>query len=249
MTDSYIMFRRNLTKTLRSPEAVIMAVVVPVIMMVLFGIIFGGVAEIEGFSYINFIVPGIILQCICNSSTATAISVHNDMTKGLIDRFRSMRISKSAFISGHVWMSVIRSIVITAATIAAAFAIGFRPEAGLIDWLIAIGILLLFIVAVTWIIVIVGLIANDAEAASGASFLLVVFTFASSGFAPVETMPAVLRVFAENQPMTAVIDAVRNLVMGVRDSSEIITALVWCAGITIAAFVLARRIYKSKLTK
>jgi len=249
MRDSYIMFKRNLTKTMRSPEAMSMALIVPIFMMILFGLVFGGIAEIEGFSYINFIVPGIILQCICNSSIATSISVHNDMSKGIIDRFRSMRISKSAFISGHVWVSVLRSVVITAVVFGAAFVIGFRPTAGVLDWLIVTGILFLFIVAITWVTVIIGLIVGDAEAASGASFLMVIFTFVSSGFAPVETMPTALRIFAEHQPMTAVIDAVRGLVMGAPVVNEILIALTWCVGITVVAFLLALRIYKNKLTR
>ena len=249
MRDSYIMFRRNLTKTMRSPESMFMALIVPVVMMVLFGFIFGGVAEIEGFSYLSFIVPGIILQCICNASGATALSVHNDMSKGIIDRFRSMHISKSAFITGHVWLSVIRSVVITAVIIGAAFVVGFRSSAGAGEWLAVAGILFVFIIAVTWITVIIGLTVGDAEAVSGANFLLVIFTFVSSGFAPVETLPTALRIFAENQPMTFVIDAIRGLLLGTPLNNEIPIALAWSLGITIIAFTLAVQIYKSKLTK
>ena len=211
MTDSYILFKRCFVKTLRSPEAMTMAIVVPFVMMVLFGYVFGGVANIEGFSYINFIVPGIILQCVCNSSAATSLGVHSDMTKGLIDRFRSMQIAKSAFLSGHVWLAVIRSIVITVATFGAAFAIGFRPTAGFLEWLAVAGILILFIIAITWLVVIIGLVSADAESIRGANFLMVIFVFLSSAFAPPETLPTVLRVFAQYQPMTPVIDALRGL--------------------------------------
>jgi len=249
MRDSYIMFQRNLTKTMRSPEAMTMALIVPIVMMVLFGFIFGGIADIEGFSYINFIVPGIILQCICNSSGATALSVHNDMSKGIIDRFRSMQISKSAFISGHVWLSVLRSMVISVVTFGAAFVVGFRPAAGIAEWFAVAGILFLFIIAITWITVIIGLVVGDAEAVSGANFLLVIFTFVSSGFAPVDTLPVVLRIFARHQPMTPVIDAVRGLVLGTPMGNEIVIALVWCLVIAAAAFLLAVQIYKSKLTR
>jgi len=249
ISDSYIMFKRCLVKTSRSPEAMTMAIVVPFVMMVLFGYVFGGVVNIEGFNYINFIVPGIILQCVCNSSTATSLSVHSDMTKGIIDRFRSMRIAKSAFISGHVWLSVIRSIVITIATFGAAFAVGFRPTAGLFEWLAVAGILTLFIIAITWLVVIIGLISKDAESISGANFLIVIFVFLSSAFAPPETLPTVLRVFAQHQPMTPVIDALRGLLLGTPLNNEIIIALAWCIGITVVGFTLAVQIYKSKLTK
>jgi len=249
MADSYTMFKRCLVKTLRSPEAMTMAIVVPFVMMILFGYVFGGVAYIEGFNYINFIVPGIILQCICNSSAATAISVHNDMSKGIIDRFRSMRIAKSAFISGHVWLSVMRSIVITIATFGAAFAVGFRPTAGFAEWMAVAGILILFIIAITWLVVIIGLLSKDAESISGATFLIVIFVFLSSAFAPPETLPTVLRVFAQYQPMTPVIDALRGLLLGTPLNNEIMVALAWCIGLTVAGFALAVHVYKSKLTK
>lgn len=249
ISDSFTMFKRCFIKTLRSPEAMTMAIIVPFVMMVLFGYVFGGVASIEGFSYINFIVPGIILQCICNSSTATSLSVQNDMSKGIIDRFRSMQIAKSAFISGHVWLSVIRCIVIAAATFGAAFAVGFRPTAGLKEWLAVAGILTLFIIAVTWIVVIIGLVCKDAESVSGAGFLLVIFVFLSSAFAPPDTLPTVLRVFARYQPMTPVIDALRGLMLGTPLGNEVVVAIAWCIGITVVGFVLAVRIYKSKLTR
>jgi len=226
-----------------------MAIVVPFVMMVLFGYVFGGIAEIEGFSYINFIVPGIILQCVCNSSNATALSVHNDMSKGIIDRFRSMQIAKSAFIAGHVWLSVIRSIVITIATFGAAFAVGFRPTAGFMEWMAVAGILILFIIAMTWLVVIFGLIATDIESISGTTFLLVIFVFLSSAFAPPETLPLVLRLFAQYQPMTPVIDAVRGLLLGTPLNNEILIAIAWCIGITVVGFLLSVHIYKSKLTK
>jgi len=247
--DSWIMFKRCFIKALRSPESVVMALVVPIFMMVLFGYVFGGVANIDGYSYINFIVPGIILQCICNSSASTAIGVHNDMTKGIIDRFRSMQIAKSAFIAGHVWVSVIRSIIITIMTFGAAFVIGLRPSANFIEWIMIAGILTLFIIAITWIVVIFGLVAKDSESISGTTFLLVVFTFLSSGFAPTDTLPTALRIFAENQPMTPVINAVRGLMLGTPLGNELWLALIWCGGTSIVAFVIAVQIYKSKLTK
>ena len=248
-TDSFIMFKRCFTKMLRSPETIVMATLVPVFMMIMFGYVFGGVAQIEGYSYINFIVPGIILQCIANASSATGLSLHNDMSTGVIDRFRSMAIAKSAVISGHVWVSVIRNMIIMTVTIGAAFIVGFRPTAGFVDWLIIAGILTLFIIAVTWIAVVIGLTAKNAESITGGTFLLVVFTFLSSGFAPTDTLPVVLRVFAENQPMTPVIDSVRNLMLGMPMNGEITIALAWCLGITIVAFIVAVQIYKRKLTR
>jgi len=247
--DSYIMFKRCFKKMLRSPETIIMATLVPVFMMIMFGYVLGGVAQIDGFSYINFIVPGIILQCIANSSAATGLNVHADMSTGIIDRFRSMAIAKSAVISGHVWVSVIRSILITAFAIGAAFVIGFRPVAGFTAWMLIILIMFLVIFAITWLAVVIGLTAKNAESISGGTFLLVVFTFLSSGFAPTDTMPLVLRVFAEHQPMTPIINALRGLMMDMPMNGYVWQALVWCIGISILAFILAVKIYKQKMTR
>jgi len=243
------MFKRVLVKNTRSPESVIMALIVPIVMMVLFGMVFGSVAEIEGFNYINFIVPGIILQCVCNMSGATAMAVHTDMSTGIIDRFRSMRIAKSAFLAGHVYVSVLRSIIITAVIIGFAFAIGFRPEAGLLGWLAVAGILVLFIIAMTWMVVINGLIAKSSEDISGFNFLLLIFTFISSAFAPVDTLPRALAIFARHQPITQVIDALRALLLGLPVGNTVWLALAWSAGIALVSFLLAVKIYKSKLTQ
>jgi len=243
------MFKRVFNKNLRSPESVIMALVVPIIMMVLFGMVFGSVAEVEGFSYINFIVPGIILQCVCNMSATTSLTVHSDMSTGIFDRFRSMRIAKSAFLAGHVYVSVLRSIIITTVIIGFSFAIGFRPEAGFLDWLAVAGILVLFILAMTWMVVIIGLVATNSEDISGFNFLLVVFTFISSAFAPTETLPWVLRGFAAHQPITHVIDALRALLLGLPMGNSMWLAVVWCVGITVVSFLLAMKIYKRKLTQ
>ena len=249
-SDSLIMFKRCLTKNLRSPETVIMALFVPIVMMILFGFVFGGVAgDVGGFSYINFIVPGIIVQCICNASGSTGMGLHNDMSKGLFDRFRSMQIAKSAFLNGHAWMSILRSIIITIVIIGAGFAVGFRPNAGFTDWLLAAGLMILFIIAVTWVVVIFGLIVKDSEAISGMVFLLTILTFVSSGFAPPETLPTALRIFATHQPMTHVIDATRALLLGLPLGNSLWLALAWSGGITIVAFIAAVQIYKSKLTR
>ncbi|MCL2372606.1 MAG: ABC transporter permease [Defluviitaleaceae bacterium] len=248
-TDSYIMFKRCVTKNLRSPEAVFMAFIVPVVLMVLFGFVFGGIVDLGEISYINFIVPGIIVQCVTNASATTSFSIHNDMSTGIIDRFRSMAIAKSAVMSGHVWVSVIRSIVITTVVILTAFAIGFRPTAGLVEWLQVAALLTLFMIAVTWVVVIFGLIAKDAESISGTSFLLTILVFLSSAFAPTETLPTALRIFAENQPMTHVINALRNLLLGFPMDGEFLTAIVWCVGITVVAFTVSVQIYKAKLTR
>ena len=245
--DSSIMFKRSIIKTLRSGEAMAMAIIVPIFMMVMFGYVFGGVVDLGEINYINFIVPGIIVQCVVNAATTTAYNIHTDMTTGIIDRFRSMSISSAALLSGHVWVSVLRSVVISIFTTGAAFAIGFRPSAGIIDWLLIFAILFLFIVAMTWLVVVFGLVAKETESISGLGFLLMIFVFLSSAFSPTETLPLVLRVFAQNQPITHVIDALRALMLGLPVGNMVITAILWCIGLTICTFLLAVKIYKSKL--
>jgi ABC-2 type transport system permease protein len=249
LRDTYTMFSRCMLRAARSPESVIMAVIVPVVMMVLFGYVFGGIADVGEISYLTFVVPGIIIQCITQASQSTSYSVHNDMQKGIVDRFRSMAIAKSAFMSGHVGVSFIRCLLVALATFGAAFAMGFRTNASLTDWLIVAGILLLFIIAFTWVSVVFGLFAPDAESLNGMGFLVTIMVFLSSAFTPPETLPLVLRVFAENQPMTPVISATRGLLLGMPTDGDIARAVIWCAGISVLAFTLAVVIYKRKLTR
>jgi len=217
----------------------------------MFAYVFGGVIDMGDmdFNYLNFIVPGIIVQCVVNASTATAHSIHTDMTTGIIDRFRSMAISKSALISGHVWVSVLRSMVITAVLFGVAFILGFRPVAGFTDWLIIAGVITLFIVAITWMVVIFGLISGDGETINGISFLLMIFVFISSAFAPTDTFPRAMQVFAENQPMTPVVNTLRSLTLGMPMDGALIRAVVWCVALTVVGFVLSVQVYKAKLTK
>lgn len=248
--DTATMFRRSMTRQLRSPQTVVMALIVPIVMMIMFGQIFGGVAEVGyGISYINFVVPGILIMCINISAQSGSYAVNLDMTRGIIDRFRSMPIAKSAVISGHVGVSVIRSIVVVFATFIAAFVMGFRTSMPFSDWLILVGILLLFIIALTWVTVIIGLVAVDPEALGGTGFLLQVFVFLSSAFAPTDTMPTVLRVFAAHQPISRVIYAMRGLVLGMPDNRDIAIAVIWCVGIIIVATTLSITIYRKKLTQ
>jgi len=248
--DGMAMFRRNMIKTLRSPEAIVMALIVPIVMMVMFGQIFGGIANVGyDISFMNFVVPGIIVMCINISAQSSSYAVNQDMSTGIIDRFRSMAIAKSAFISGHVWVSVLRSIAVVMATFGVAFAMGFRTSMSFTDWLITVGILMLFIFALTWLTVIIGLVAKDAESLSGTGFLLQVFVFLSSAFAPTDTMPTVLRVFAAHQPVSRVIYAIRGLVLGMPCNTDILVAVIWCTGIMIVGMAAAIAIYRSKLTK
>ena len=246
-TDAWILSKRCLRASFRNPEAFATAIIVPAIVMLLFGLIFGNVMDVGSYNYIDFIVPGIILQTVAQGATASAINVNNDMTKGVMDRFRSMSIAKSAVLIGHVVASVVRSVITTAVAIGVAFAIGFRPQAGLADWLIITGVLVLFILAITWIAVICGLIAKSPESAGSYPFLLFILPYVSSGFAPIETLPNGLRQFAQFQPMTPIIDSVRALMLGTPSGNALPLALAWSVGIILVAFFIAVQVYKRKM--
>ena len=246
--DSWVMFKRCLLISLRNPETLVMAVITPVFMMLLFGAIYGKIVNVGEISYIDFIVPGIILQCVAQGTQYTAINICTDMTRGVIDRFRSMPITKSAVLIGHASASIVRNIITTSVTIGVAIAIGFRPQGGFVDWLMIAGILLLFIAAISWIAVFFGVISKTAESSTGLMFPLFILPYVSSGFAPTDTMHKSIRWFAEYQPMTPVIDSARALMLGTPTDGSVPIALAWCVGIIIVAFTLAVQTYKHKIT-
>jgi len=250
LRDSKTMFIRSIMLALRSPEAIIMALVVPAVLMVVFVYVFGGAMDVGGMSVVNFIVPGIILQTIGQGVPAITVRLNNDMTKGVVDRFRTMPISKSSILVGHVCATLLQSLVTVSATIGAALLVGFRPSAGLIDWLIVAGILVLYITMMAWLATATGLHAKDPESAAGLMSFVGMLPFISSGFVPTDTMPLVLRVFAENQPMTPIINTIRALMLGqpIPDGA-LRAALLWGIGLTVVFYVLSLYIYKRKTAK
>ena len=244
--DSWTMFKRCLMATLRNPDAFAAAIIAPACVMFLFGTIFGNVMDVGYVNYIDFIVPGIVLQTVAQGTMSTAISVNNDLHKGIIDRFRSMPIAKSAVLNGRVLSSVLLNVITTAVVIGVAIAIGFRPQAGILEWLLAAGVFILFMFALTWISVIAGLVAKAPEGTQGMLFLLFILPFLSSGFVPTESLPNWMRGFAEHQPMTPIIDATRALFLGEAPGDALPIALIWGAGLTVIAAVISVQIYKRK---
>lgn len=245
--DTWIMFKRCMTALVRNPEGMFMAIVNPAIVMILFGAIFGNMVDIEGFSYVDFIVPAIILQGIAQGVSSTGIAVANDMSKGTVDRFSSMPISRAALLTGHAMSCVLMNLITTVVVIAIAIPVGFRPQASIGAWFAIVGIISLFTMALTWVAVLAGVKAKAAEAVSGLIFPLFILPFVSSGFAPVDTMPTWLRIFATHQPMTHVIDALRELMLGVPSTNALPLALAWFAGITAIAFIAAVQTYKKRV--
>lgn len=250
LRDSKIMFIRSLKLSFRSPGAVGVAFMAPASMLIIFVYVFGGAMDFGDFSVVNFIVPGIILLSIGQNAPAVSVRLSNDMAKGVIDRFRSMPIAKSSILIGYVSATVLQNIATVALSICAALVVGFRPQANLIEWLMAMGIIVLYIIMITWLAVLFGVYAKDAEGASGFMTLVSVLPFLSSGFVLTETMPTSIRIFAENQPMTPIMNSVRALLLSepLLDGT-LHTALLWCVGLAIAFCMLAVRIYKRKTTK
>lgn len=213
LQDTITMFKRCMILSLRNLDAFLTGIGTPVLMMLLFVFVLGGSIDVGNMNYVDYLVPGIILQCIGQCGSTTAISVNNDLRIGIIDRFCSMPISNTSILSGHALAAMVRNIITASLMLLIASIIGFQPTAGAMQWIIAAALLLLFMAVITWISIIFGLISKSAESANGIIALIMFLPYLSSGFAPTETMPTVLRVFAENQPMTPIIESLRSLLI------------------------------------
>jgi len=246
--DSWVMFKRCLLTSLRNPEALITAIIMPAAVMWLFSVVLGNIVDVGDHNYIDFILPGIILQTVAQGTFATAISVSNDMTRGIIDRFRSMAISRSAVLIGHALASIVRNIITTTIVIGMAFALGFRSQAGFVDWLVIAGILILFMLSVTWIAVVCGLSAKTPESTVSMLYILAILPYISSGFAPTDTISGWIKWFVKYQPMTPIIDSLRARMLNIPAYDALPAALIWSVGITVVAFIVALQIYKRKLS-
>lgn len=246
VSDSLTMLRRNLRHAQRYPSMTISTVIMPVMMLLLFNYAFGGAigAGITGAggdgAYIDYVAPGIILMAATAGAVATAVSVCVDMTEGIVNRFRTMSISRAAFLTGHVVGSVIQTLAAVALVIGVALAIGFRPNASPVEWLAAVGILTLLILALTWLAAGMGLVAKTPESASNAPLPLTFLPFLGSAIVPTDSMPTGLRWFAEFQPFTPVIETLRGLLMGTAIGTSGYLALAWCLGLSLVGYLWAR---------
>ena len=227
---------RSLRHSVRKVDALIMGIALPVILMLLFVYVFGGALDDTG-QYVNYVVPGIILLCAGFGAAGTAVGVADDMTSGIIDRFRTMPINSAAVIGGHVVASLVRNLVATAVVIIAALVVGFRPHAGIVDWLAALGLVALWILAITWLFAALGVAAKDPEAADGYGFALLFLPYLSCAFVPTETMPAGLRWIADHQPITPIIETIRGLLLGTDYGNQPVWAVGWCLLIMVGAIV------------
>ncbi|MFW3172417.1 ABC transporter permease [Geodermatophilus sp. CPCC 206100] len=229
----------------RDVEALVMAVVLPLLMMALFVYVFGGAIATRA-AYVDYVVPGIVLLCVGFGAASTATAVAADMTGGMVDRLRSMPIAGSALLTGHVVASVARNALATAVVIAGAVAMGFRPDAGPVEWLAALGLLLLYVLALSWLAAGLGAIASSVQSANALTFAMLFLPYLSSAFVPTDTMPAALRTISEHQPITPVIETVRGLLTGTPIGASGPIALAWSAGLLGAFAVLAAVLYRRR---
>ncbi|AJC60326.1 MULTISPECIES: ABC transporter permease [Streptomyces] len=249
LRDSMTMLRRNLKHARRYPSMTISIVAMPILMMLLFVYVLGGAlgsgiglpnGADDRSGYINYLAPGIILMAATSGAVATAVSVCTDMTEGIINRFRTMPISRGSVLTGHVVGSVVQTMVSLTLVIAVALAIGFRPHATPLDWIAAIGLLALLTFALTWLAAAMGLVARTVESASNAPMPLTFLPFLGSAFVPPESMPAGIRWFAEYQPFTPINETVRGLLTGTPIGNSGPAALAWCVGLALAGYGWAR---------
>lgn len=250
INDSLLMIKRSTTHIVRNIDQLLGAFFQPIMFLVLFASVFGGStskALPNGISYINFLMAGIIVQTVAFGSTTTALSVCNDLKKGIVDRFRSLPMSTIAVLNGHVVSDVFRNTISTVVMLLAGLAIGFRPEASFVQWLQIAGILLLFTFTFSWLAAIIGVMAKSVEAVQWLTFVLIFpLTFASTAFVPAEGMGRFLKAFAVNQPITQVVEAVRSLILGLPTGNHIQISVAWCVGLLIIAIPTATALFRRK---
>ncbi|WP_438447954.1 ABC transporter permease [Gorillibacterium sp. sgz5001074] len=244
-TTSSVFIGRSLRHSLRDSEALAMSIMLPVMLMLLFTYVFGGAIDPSG-RYVHYVVPGIILLCAGFGSASTAVSVSNDMTNGIIDRFRTMPVHSIGVVTGHVVSSVIRNMIATGVVIGVAVLLGFRSSAGPAAWAGAIGMILLFILAITWLYAAIGLAAGSSNAANGYGFILLFLPYLSSAFVPTSTMPGWLQGAAEHQPITPAIETIRGLLTGTPVHNSAWLAAGWCSLILLIALLWSLWLFQRK---
>jgi ABC-2 type transport system permease protein len=249
MKNTFTLFKRLMTHIMRSPDTIMQAILQPALIMLFIVYVFGGAIKAslpDGANYVNFQLPGILIMAIGYNTSYTALRMFNDRKKGIFNRFNSMPISRSSSLWAHVLTSISSSLFSVVIAIFVALIMGFRSGANIFEWLAVVGILTLFTLALTWVAIIPGLVAKTAEGGSFLAFPLIMLPMFSSAFAPTETMPKVLRLFAENQPVTPIVETTRALLNSEPIGNDIWIALAWCIGIIIVSWFFAMKAYKRR---
>jgi ABC-2 type transport system permease protein len=245
--DTHALLGRSMRHVTRSLDTIITVAITPIALMLLFVYVFGGAIDTGSDDYVNYLLPGILLITIAMGISYTAFRLFTDMQSGIFERFQSMPIARSSVLWAHVLTSVVSCMISVVIVVLVALLMGFRSSAGVLAWLAVTGILVLFTLAVTWLAVIAGLSAKTVDGAGALSYPIAFLPFISSAFVPTDSMPGPVRAFAENQPVTSIVDTIRNLFAQQPVSSDIWIALAWCVGILAVAYALAMRTYHRKI--
>ena len=246
--DTAVLTGRTMRHVTRSIDTIITTAVMPIAIMLLFVYVFGGAIDTGNENYVDYLLPGILLIAIASGIAYTAFRLFTDMQSGIFERFHSMPIARSSVLWAHVITSLVANIITLAIIFAVGFLMGFRTGASVAAWLGVIGILLLFTLALTWLAIIAGLSAKTVDGASAFSYPLIFLPFISSAFVPTDTMPGPVRWFAENQPVTSIVNTIQALFAGQPVGNDIWVALAWCVGILVVAYVLAMVSYRKKIS-
>ncbi|MFJ3383768.1 MULTISPECIES: ABC transporter permease [unclassified Curtobacterium] len=245
--DTAVLTGRSLKHVWRSPDTIITTAVMPIAFLLLFVYVFGGAIDTGSTSYVDYLLPGILLITVASGVAYTSYRLFLDLQSGIDERFRSMPIVRAASLWAHVLTSLVANLVSVTVVVGVALVMGFRSSAGVGAWLGVLGILVLFTLALTWIAVVAGLSARSVDGASAFSYPLVFLPFISSAFVPTDTMPGPVRWFAEHQPVTSIVDSIRALFAGQSPHADLWIALAWCAGILLVAFGAALLVQRRRI--
>lgn len=250
LNDTYEMMRRSIRHITRSLDQILSLLLFPIMFMLLNRYVLGGAIDTGDVTYANYLFAGILVQTLAFGANYTTINLAVDMKEGIVDRFRSLPMTSGALIIGHIASDLVRNVISGAIIIAVGFAVGFRPNADLTDWLLVIGLALLFSLAISWLSAILGLLVKSLEAAQWIGFVVIFpLTFISSAFVPTDTMPPALQAFAENQPITHVIDATRSLLVGTPMGDSFVLSIIWCVGIIVVSIPTTIWLFRRRSSK
>jgi ABC-2 type transport system permease protein len=247
LSDTRVLLRRSLRHVTRSLDTIITTAIMPIAFMLLFVYVFGGAIKSGSASYVSYLLPGILLITIASGISYTAYRLFLDLQSGIFERFHSMPIARSSVLWAHVLTSLVANLISIVVVVLVALLIGFRSSAGVLAWLAVAGILILFTLALTWVAVIPGLTAKSIDGASAFAYPLLFLPFISSAFVPTATMPGPVRAFAENQPVTSIVNSIRALFEQQPVGGDIWIALAWCVGILVVAYAFAMVVYRRKI--
>ncbi|MCZ2839574.1 ABC transporter permease [Modestobacter sp. VKM Ac-2985] len=247
LRDTTTLLKRSLRHVLRSPDTIITTAITPIAMLLLFVYVFGSAIEVGGGAYVDYLLPGILLITIASGIAYTAFRLFTDVSSGIFERFQSMPIARQSVLWAHVLTSLVANLVSLVLVVLVAVAMGFRSGAGVLAWLAVTGILVLFTLALTWLAVVPGLTATSLDGVSGFSYPLVFLPFISSAFVPTSGMPGPVRWFAEHQPVTPIVNTLRSLYAEQPVGDDGWTALAWCVGLLLVAYLFAMATYRRKI--